>query len=145
MQLCDRLKEERERFGLSQEDFSAWGGVKPRAYWNYEKGKVPPDTDFLARLRERGVDVWFVMTGEREGGAVVTGPARELIEFISQGVASGDLTENHIEAILNMLLAFSPPALRYASNHRGTGITVHAPSAEDLGMSFQENKKGGMK
>lgn len=61
----DRLREERERLGLSQGAFGEVGGVKANAQGNYEKGERFPDAAYLAAVAEKGVDVLYVVTGER--------------------------------------------------------------------------------
>lgn len=61
----ERLKEERERLGLSQEAFGEIGGVKKLAQRNYEKGNRMPDAGYLASIAEVGVDVMYVLTGQR--------------------------------------------------------------------------------
>lgn len=62
----DRLREERDRLGLSQVTFGEIGGVKANAQGNYEKGERFPDAGYLAALAEKGVDVLYVITGERK-------------------------------------------------------------------------------
>lgn len=61
----DRLREERERLGLSQSAFGELGGVKANAQGNYEKGERYPDAAYLAAVAVRGVDVLYVVTGIR--------------------------------------------------------------------------------
>lgn len=61
----DRLREERERLGLSQGAFGELGGVKANAQGNYEKGERFPDAAYLAAIAEKGVDVLYVVTGNR--------------------------------------------------------------------------------
>jgi transcriptional regulator with XRE-family HTH domain len=61
----DRLKQERQRLGLSQEEFARLGGVQKRAQIHYEKGERKPDTDYLAAVAAAGVDVRYVITGQR--------------------------------------------------------------------------------
>lgn len=61
----ERLREERERIGLSQGAFGEIGGVKANAQGNYEKGERYPDAAYLACLSARGVDVLYVVTGQR--------------------------------------------------------------------------------
>lgn len=61
----DRIREERERLGLSQEAFGDMGGVKKLAQRNYEKGVRQPDTEYLSALAKAGVDVTYVVTGSR--------------------------------------------------------------------------------
>lgn len=62
----DRLREERERLGLSQGAFGEIGGVKANAQGNYEKGERFPDAAYLAAVSVEGVDVLYVVTGERK-------------------------------------------------------------------------------
>lgn len=59
-----RLKEERNRLGLTQEDFAAVGGVLPNAQSNYERGLRSPRACYLAKLAKIGVDVLYVVTSE---------------------------------------------------------------------------------
>ncbi|MCT7309711.1 helix-turn-helix domain-containing protein [Ralstonia sp. CHL-2022] len=63
--IAKRLREERKRLGLTQERFGAKGGVGKLAQLNYEKGERSPDAEYLAALTQIGVDVSYVLTGER--------------------------------------------------------------------------------
>ena len=60
-----RLAEERKRLRLNQDAFAEQGGVKRAAQVNYEGGKRSPDTDYLERVAQIGVDVLYVITGRR--------------------------------------------------------------------------------
>ncbi|MBS7660533.1 helix-turn-helix domain-containing protein [Pseudomonas lalucatii] len=73
----DRLREERERLRLSQAAFGEIGGVKANAQGKYESGERFPGADYLASVAERGVDVLYVVTGERKPAAVDCIPADE--------------------------------------------------------------------
>lgn len=78
----ERLAEERQRLGKSQEDLATSGGVLRGAQFNYEKDRRAPDTRYLAGIAEAGVDIRYVLTGLREGapGVADTGsryPARD--------------------------------------------------------------------
>lgn len=64
--LGERLREERERLGLSQVAFGELGGVKKVAQINYEKGNRSPDSEYLAAIAASGVDVLYVITGQRQ-------------------------------------------------------------------------------
>lgn len=66
MNIGERLREERERLGLSQPVFGEIGGVQKLAQSNYEQGKRAPDADYLAAVAASGVDVRYVVTGERD-------------------------------------------------------------------------------
>jgi len=58
-----RLREERERLGLTQRVFGDVGGVEPNAQGKYESGERTPRMDYLAAVAARGVDALYVLTG----------------------------------------------------------------------------------
>lgn len=60
-----RLKEERERLGMTQQDFAALGGASKRSQIEWEKGGQVPNAEFLAAIDGRGVDVLYIVTGRR--------------------------------------------------------------------------------
>ncbi|WP_363169570.1 helix-turn-helix transcriptional regulator [uncultured Lamprocystis sp.] len=60
-----RLREERNRLGLTQAEVCEAGGVQPRAQVHYEKGERTPDAEYLAGLRRIGMDVLYVLCGQR--------------------------------------------------------------------------------
>ena len=66
MGIGDRLKEERLRLGLNQSDFAALAQVTKNSQLNYEKGDRSPDAEYLAAVAGAGVDVLYVVTGERK-------------------------------------------------------------------------------
>jgi transcriptional regulator with XRE-family HTH domain len=61
----ERLKEERKALGLSQQEFGAIGGVEANAQGRYESGERLPKSDYLMALGRKGVDLLYVLTGER--------------------------------------------------------------------------------
>jgi len=63
--LGSRLKEERKRLGLSQQEFGTIGGVEANAQGKYESGERIPRSDYLAALEKKGVDVLYVVSGKR--------------------------------------------------------------------------------
>lgn len=62
-----RLKEERERLGLSQAKFAEECGVGKTAQYTYEKGTRHPGSLYLDAAEKLGVDTVYVMTGTRKG------------------------------------------------------------------------------
>jgi transcriptional regulator with XRE-family HTH domain len=60
-----RLREERDRLGLSQKAFGEIGGVEANAQGKYEGGGRAPKADYLAAVARIGVDVLYVLTGTR--------------------------------------------------------------------------------
>jgi transcriptional regulator with XRE-family HTH domain len=63
--LGSRLKEARKRLGLSQQEFGAIGGVEANAQGKYESGERIPRSDYLAALKKKGIDVLYILSGEK--------------------------------------------------------------------------------
>jgi len=81
----ERLVEERKRLGLNQEDFGAIAGVAKHSQLNYEKGTRIPDARYLIAIGERGVDVGYLLSGNRSEPA---GPTAEVKEALwARGIA----------------------------------------------------------
>jgi transcriptional regulator with XRE-family HTH domain len=60
-----RLKEERDRLGLSQTQLAIETGISRLLISRYELAKTLPGTEVLLKMNERGVDVAFLITGNR--------------------------------------------------------------------------------
>jgi transcriptional regulator with XRE-family HTH domain len=73
-----RLRQERKRLGLSQEKFSALGGVTRDTQMNYENGSRKPDSSYLAAIGLAGVDVLFLLIGET-ANTPLTAEEKELL------------------------------------------------------------------
>ena len=69
MNLGERLREERERLGYAQPAFAAIAGAKKHAQINWEKGAAFPNAAALAAWSEVGLDVLYVVTGQRSQSA----------------------------------------------------------------------------
>ncbi len=65
-----RLKGERKRLGLNQDKFAQLGGVTRDTQLNYENGSRKPDSDYLQRLSDAGIDVLFLFTGKLSVGSL---------------------------------------------------------------------------
>lgn len=63
----ERLKEERLRIGLTQPVFAGYCGAKKRTLIEWEKGSTSPNAVQLSALVAIGVDVLYVLTGDRAG------------------------------------------------------------------------------
>lgn len=61
----ERLREERERLGMSQTDFGAVLGVSRGTQKNYELGASSLDLRYVTALEVHGVDAAYVLTGRR--------------------------------------------------------------------------------
>ena len=67
-----RLKEERKRLGLKGGQLAQIGGVSAVSQSSYEKGKQLPGAAYLAAIAAAGVDVQYVLTGQRSAEPVLT-------------------------------------------------------------------------
>jgi transcriptional regulator with XRE-family HTH domain len=61
----NRLREEREKLRISQEAFGKVAEVSRGAQGRYEGDERSPDAEYLARIAAMGVDVLYVVTGQR--------------------------------------------------------------------------------
>lgn len=76
-----RLRDERRRLNVSQEEFAALGGVKKGAQFNYENGSRSPDAEYLQAIANAGVDVQFLLTGSASGNELTDEESELLIAF----------------------------------------------------------------
>jgi phage repressor protein C with HTH and peptisase S24 domain len=60
-----RLREERERLGIKVTEFGTQAGVQKNAQINYEADRRSPDSNYLSAAAKQGVDVYYVLTGQR--------------------------------------------------------------------------------
>ena len=77
----ERLREERLRLGLSQKDFAALFGKKNMAVMRYEKGERVMGQDDLEALHVAGVDVNYLITGERTQPNLLSDDAKKLLKL----------------------------------------------------------------
>ncbi len=75
MPIGKRLRDERERIGLSQPALAAVAGKTKQTLFSWETGKTAPDGFQLAALATTGADVLYILTGQRSQPVP---PAQEL-------------------------------------------------------------------
>ena len=63
--LGERLRRERKRLGLTQEELASCTGIHRRTQANYELGKTAPDMAYFQALRMVGLDAKYVQTGTK--------------------------------------------------------------------------------
>ncbi|UQV45037.1 transcriptional regulator [Janthinobacterium lividum] len=124
----ERLKQERQRLGMNQDDFAAVGGVKKRAQISYEKDERSPDAVYLCALLEIGVDVWYVMTGSVLA-AVLSADESELVSGFRNLDARGRA------GVLGMIGGMRMPTPPTSS----AGNTPHVETHGKIGQNFVGN------
>lgn len=77
----ERIRQERLRLNLSQKEFAALFGKKTMAAFRYEKGERVMGQDDLEALQQAGVDVWYLLTGERKQESLLSDDAKKLLKF----------------------------------------------------------------
>ncbi|MGK5059014.1 helix-turn-helix domain-containing protein [Janthinobacterium sp. LB2P49] len=122
------LKEERQRLGMNQEDFAAVGGLKRRAQTLYEQDERAPDALYLRALAGIGVDVHYILTGERLQSAV-TSDERELLD----GYRSMDVRgKAGVLGMIGGMRSPTPPSQQ-------AGSAAHVETHGKIGQNFVGN------
>lgn len=62
-----RLREERERLGLTQTELGDKAGITKNTQRLYETDQRSPKADYLQAIHQAGVDTHYVLTGDRPG------------------------------------------------------------------------------
>ncbi|MCA8414381.1 helix-turn-helix domain-containing protein [Burkholderia multivorans] len=84
MSIGARLKEERLRIGLSQAEIAALGGLSNKTQLSYESDTRSPDANYLAALAKIGVDVLYVITGERSVQSTLPSDEADMLDSFRQ-------------------------------------------------------------
>ncbi|MGO3397319.1 MAG: helix-turn-helix domain-containing protein [Serratia proteamaculans] len=75
-----RLREERVRLGKTQQELAEIGEVHKNSQGNYENDSKHPDSKYLSLIGAAGVDVLYVVTGNRTPTPVITSEEQKLVE-----------------------------------------------------------------
>lgn len=129
----ERLKEERDRLGLSQAALGAVGGVQKQAQLKYEKGERFPGADYLASAAKVGLDVQYVVMGERSSAALTADEAELLDRFRAAPLA--------VKAAAIAAVTAGSMSSGGSSGERSTGggITVSGNGNRTAGGTYHEN------
>jgi len=103
-----RLREERDRLGLSQADFGALMGVSRGTQKNYELEAAvsAPDLKYVCALELHGVDALYVLTGKRSLGEGLSAVESQVISQF-RSIPSDDQ-----KAVLRVLQAMADDAAK---------------------------------
>lgn len=101
--LGDRLREERDRLSLTQDELGQIGGVNRNSQGKYEKGERNPDSAYLEAVAAAGVDVLYVLTGKRQPieATALTPEEQEVVTYFR------GLSEKSKDASLRMLFGLA--------------------------------------
>lgn len=127
--LGERLRAERERLGLSQQELADKCGVTMRSQRNYEKGERQPDAAYLSAFTAIGGDILFVLTGQQPNRA----STQDLAE-VTNPVAEGPPLNRREQVLL---------ANYRGSDEEGRRAVESTASALAHRDSAKKDRKGG--
>lgn len=120
-----RLREERERLGLSQAAMGEIAGIRKQTQLKYEKGDSSPDATYLAALSKFGLDVLYVILGVRSIASLTKEEDELLASYRAAPIA---------------VKAAALAALT-AGNSASSSISVSGQGNRIAGRDYNENKK----
>lgn len=80
----DRLREVREHLKISQQEMANRCGISLRSQRNYEKGERSPDSEYMAALSGQGIDVTYLLTGNKTLASAIGADIRKAKKNIQQ-------------------------------------------------------------
>lgn len=130
----DRLREERERLRLNQTELASVGGTTRKSQFNYETDARKPDAEYLAAAACAGVDVLYVLTGERDSGPASSLDAAEQVLLDAYRRCSVEAKRNLIQtaALFSAGLDAGLPVLNAAADSR-RGMSNSGSGAVQVG------------
>lgn len=140
MSIGARIKEERERLGYSQPQFGAAVEVskKTQIRWEQEGGAYP-DVGQLAVWGELGLDMLYVLTGERSNAASTTHlpPDEQLLLEAYRGL-TGPARKT---LLAELLTGGKKPRAKPKAPSDKAGIAVSGSGHRVAGRDFNERKE----
>lgn len=79
MSIGERLKDERERLGLTQAAFAAVGETTRKSQLDYEKNLTQPKAGYMAAIAKVGADIQYIITGLHSPSYSEASSASELV------------------------------------------------------------------
>lgn len=98
-----RLRAERTRLGFNVREFAKKGGVGVGTQSRYENDESPPKSEYLNKISNLGVEIFWIMRGSKEDDAVRDQRAAlyppEIREFIEDYQLCPDSVKESLRAI----------------------------------------------
>ncbi|WP_268799051.1 helix-turn-helix domain-containing protein [Pseudomonas huanghezhanensis] len=103
----ERLREERIRLALSQEDLAQVGNVTRNTQGSYERGGRNPDTAYLGAVAALGVDILYVVIGLRTP-ALLDGLSAPEDKLIQQYRSLSKDDQQSVQRVVGAMAEVSP-------------------------------------
>ena len=123
MNIGDRVREERERLGMSQTEFGEAAGVNRGSQFNYEQGRRMPDAAYLAAIAKLGADLLYIVVGDQSFERVRALGADEQLLVDAFRSASPEVRRAAL-AVLLSTRDFAPSARVNQAFHGSVGSVV---------------------
>ncbi|OHX10282.1 MULTISPECIES: helix-turn-helix transcriptional regulator [Chromobacterium] len=134
-----RLKEERERLGLTQEVFADKAGAKRRTLVDWEKGVSSPTAVQLAALAAAGVDVQYVLLGQRQGQGIGESAVHQaVLDAIDLLSLEKKVDANQLAKAVTKLALRSVPVSTVPCDDNAKGIVVSGSGNRVAGQNYRE-------
>lgn len=135
-----RLREERERLGLTQETLAKDVGVTKLTQLRYESAQSHPTAAYLAHFAKLGADVLYVVTGERRSSKMSLDPIQTAV-LASLALCS---PQRRVDAVQHMALlaAGMSPQTPAGGASPQPSVTKAAVSKSILGVAVGKVHKG---
>lgn len=108
-----RLRNERERLGMSQDELAKAVGINRMSQGNYESGKRHPDARYMEAAIGVGFDPWYLLTGKRTGEEATHAAAAEYL--VSELAKSLALRGDSFSGLWEKLIELLPTAVKTES------------------------------
>lgn len=125
-EIGDRLREERVRYGFTQDMVAFHVGLNSKSQINYEKGIRNPNAEYLKKAAEIGLDIHYIITGERDETRIKTDHEMAYVELCRE-LPTPEARDLGMDAFRLVLKAWQPhgvPLSYYSDN--GSGHRVRA-------------------
>lgn len=116
-----RLREERERLGLTQVQFAKLAGVRRVAQYLYETGDRSPTVSYLLSAKDAGVDLTYLLLGKSDKARARTTELVDRIVAVHRAVSAMAVDRRGRPLPLELEMKLARPA--YEALLRGEAVT----------------------
>lgn len=117
--LGERLRQERERLGITREKFGEISGVTGTTQTNYERDSKKPDTDYLLAIEKAGADIFYILRGEPSPKGSLAEDEQELLSSYRGLDIRGKVNA------LGLINSLRNTTDKVKETYKASGITVH--------------------
>ncbi|WDM66300.1 helix-turn-helix domain-containing protein [Xanthomonas cucurbitae] len=141
MTVGKRLKDERKRLDLTQDELATQLGVTRYAQMNFEKDINLPGGAYLLAALDRGVDVMYVLSGYRVQMDPEDARVLSALRTASAGARSVALAALGLETAASPGMPGAAPTLNFNNSTVGPVISNNGP----LDQRYMQINMGGRK